>query len=161
MNKLWPFCVPSPQDVNPSLIGYQTAWVLFNLGKSEEASALIDQLLTDYPEDDGALFISMQAVLAASAGEESVAETKIEVAIRTGKGFGHFHHSAYHIAIAFALMDKPEQAVKWLDFASMDGFPCYPLFETDANLSKLRQDPRFVEFMTKLRHQWVGYPAMF
>lgn len=150
-----------PQDVNPSLIGYQTAWVLFNLGKSEEASALINQLLTDYPEDDGALFISMQAVLAASAGEESVAETKIEVAIRTGKGFGHFHHSAYHIAIAFAIMDKPEQAVKWLDFASMDGFPCYPLFETDPNLSKLRQDPRFVEFMTKLRHQWVGYPAMF
>ena len=24
-----------PQDVNPSLIGYQTAWVLFNLGKGQ------------------------------------------------------------------------------------------------------------------------------
>jgi TolB-like protein/DNA-binding winged helix-turn-helix (wHTH) protein/Tfp pilus assembly protein PilF len=150
-----------PQDVNPSLIGYQTAWVLFNLGKSEEASALIDELLKDFPEDDGALFISMQALLAASAGEESVAEAKIEVAIRTGKGFGHFHHSAYHIAIAFALMNKPKQAVKWLSFASLDGFPCYPLFETDTNLSKLRQDAGFVEFMTKLKQQWVSYPTMF
>ncbi len=150
-----------PQDVNPSLIGYQTAWVLFNLGKSEESSALIDQLLQDHPEDDGALFISMQAVLAASMGEISVAETKIEIAIRTGKGYGHFHHSAYHIAIAFALIDKPEQAIPWLEFAAMDGFPCYPLFETDPNLSNLRQDARFVEFMAKLKREWVGYRALF
>ena len=149
-----------PRDVNPSLIGYQTAWVLFNLGKGEEASALIDQLLQQYPEDDGALFISMQALLAASAGEQSVAETKIEVAIRTGKGFGHFHHAAYHIAVAFALMNRPEQAVRWLDFASIDGFPCYPLFETDANLSSLRTDARFLEFMTKLKRQWIGYRAV-
>ena len=146
-----------PQDVNPSLIGYQTAWVLFNLGKGQEASEMIDQLLKDYPSDDGALFISLQAILAASAGEESVAETRIELAIRTGRGFGHFHHAAYQIAIAFALMNKPGQAVKWLEFASMDGFPCYPLFEHDKNLATLRQDARFVEFMTGLRHQWVGF----
>jgi len=149
-----------PQDVNPSLIGYQTAWVLFNLGKGQEASEMIDRLLKDYPEDDGALFISLQAILAASAGEESVAETKIEFAIRTGKGFGHFHHSAYQIAIAFALMNKPRQAVEWLEFASVDGFPCYPLFEHDKNLATLRQDARFVEFMTGLRHRWVGFRDM-
>jgi DNA-binding winged helix-turn-helix (wHTH) protein/TolB-like protein/Tfp pilus assembly protein PilF len=146
-----------PQDVNPSLIGYQTAWVLFNLGKVQDASETVDQLLKDYPEDDGALFISLQAILAASAGEESVAETKIELAIRTGKGFGHFHHAAYQIAIAFTLMNKPRQAVRWLEFASIDGFPCYPLFEHDKNLKALRQDARFVEFMTGLRHQWVGF----
>ena len=149
-----------PQDVNPSLIGYQTAWVLFNLGKVQEASEMIDQLLKDYPEDDGALFISLQAILAASAGEESVAETKIELAVRTGKGFGHFHHAAYQIAIAFALMNKPGQAVKWLEFASIDGFPCYPLFEHDKNLATLRQDGCFVEFMTGLRHRWVGFRDM-
>jgi len=149
-----------PQDVNPSLIGYQTAWVLFNLGKAQEASEMIDQLLADYPEDDGALFISLQAILAASAGEASVAETRIELAIRTGKGFGHFHHAAYQIAIAFALMNKPGQAVKWLEFASIDGFPCYPLFEHDKNLATLRQDARFVEFMTGLRHQWAGFRDM-
>ena len=106
------------------------------------------------------MFISLQAILAASAGEESVAETRIELAIRTGKGFGHFHHAAYHIAIAFALMNKPGQAVKWLELASIDGFPCYPLFEHDKNLATLRQDARFVEFMTGLRHQWVGFRDM-
>jgi DNA-binding winged helix-turn-helix (wHTH) protein/Tfp pilus assembly protein PilF len=150
-----------PQDVNPALIGYQTAWVLFNLGRNEEASAMIDQLLRDYPQDDGALLVSMQAVLAASAREERRAETKIKLALKRGKGFGHFHHAAYHIAIAFALMNKAEQAVNWLDAAAMDGFPCYPLFESDANLDNLRQDARFIKFMAKLRHQWMGYQTMF
>jgi TolB-like protein/DNA-binding winged helix-turn-helix (wHTH) protein/Tfp pilus assembly protein PilF len=150
-----------PRDVNPSLIGYQTAWVLFNLGRNEEASAMINRLLGEYPDDDGALFISMQAVLAASAGEESKAQARIEVAIQTGKGFGHFHHAAYHIAIAFALMNNAEQAVEWLEFAAMDGFPCYPLFENDSNLNSLRQDARYITFMAKLNRQWIGYQAIF
>lgn len=150
-----------PQEVNPSLIGYQTAWVLFNLGKSWEASALIDQLLGAYPEDDGALFVSMQAVFAASAGEEALAETKIQEAIRTGSGFGHFHHSAYHIAIAYALINKPEKALKWLEFAATDGFPCYPLFQTDNNLLNLRADPHFVDYMARLRQQWLAYAETF
>jgi DNA-binding winged helix-turn-helix (wHTH) protein/TolB-like protein/tetratricopeptide (TPR) repeat protein len=150
-----------PRDVNPSLIGYQTAWVLFNLGRNEEASAMIDQLLGDYPEDDGALFISMQAVLAASAGEERKAHERIELAIQTGKGFGHFHHAAYHIAIAFALMNNAEKAVEWLEFAAMDGFPCYPLFENDGNLENLRKSARYINFMAKLNRQWAGYQAMF
>jgi TolB-like protein/DNA-binding winged helix-turn-helix (wHTH) protein/tetratricopeptide (TPR) repeat protein len=150
-----------PRDVNPSLIGYQTAWVLFNLGRNEEASAMIDQLLGAYPEDDGALFISMQAVLAASAGEERKAHERIELAIQTGKGFGHFHHAAYHIAIAFALMNNAEKAVEWLEFAAMDGFPCYPLFQNDGNLANLRQSARYITFMAKLNRQWTGYQMMF
>jgi tetratricopeptide (TPR) repeat protein len=150
-----------PRDVNPSLIGYQTAWVLFKLGRNEEASVMINQLLEEYPDDDGALFISMQAVLAASAGEESKAQARIEGAIKTGKGFGHFHHAAYHIAIAFALMNNTEQAVQWLEFAAMDGFPCYPLFENDSNLNSLRQDARYITFMAKLNRQWIGYQAIF
>ena len=149
-----------PRDVNPSLIGYQTAWVLFNLGRREEASALIAQLLLDHPEDDGALFISMQAVIAAAAGDRSSAEAKIEASIKTGKGFGHFHHAAYHIAIAYALLRSPEQAIEWLDFASADGFPCYPLFENDPNLLNIRNHARFVEFMTKLKHQWLDFQLM-
>ena len=150
-----------PRSVNPSLIGYQTAWVFFNLGRNEDASAMIDQLLADYPDDDGALFISMQAVLAAAAGEEGKALASIELAIQTGKGFGHFHHAAYHIAIAFALMNKTAQAAEWLEFAAMDGFPCYPLFENDRNLDNIRQDARYISFMARLNRQWTGYRAMF
>ncbi len=146
-----------PRDVNPVLIGYQTAWVLFNLGRHEEASALVDQLSHEYPGDDGALYVSLQAVLAASAGNQSEAENKIALAVEKGKGFGHFHHAAYHIAVAFALMNRIEQAVKWLDFAALDGFPCYPLFDSDPNLANLRQDGRFIKFMAALREQWTQF----
>jgi TolB-like protein/DNA-binding winged helix-turn-helix (wHTH) protein/Tfp pilus assembly protein PilF len=149
-----------PQQANPALLGHQIAWSLFNLGKKGEASALLEQLLKNNPEDAGGLFTSIQAVLAASAGQERVAEDKIKLAIEKGKGFGHFHHTAYHIACAYALMNKPEQAVKWLETAADDGFPCFPLFETDTNLNNLRQDAGFVTFLAKQKQQWEYYKTI-
>jgi TolB-like protein/Flp pilus assembly protein TadD len=146
-----------PQEVNPALVGHQIAWALFNLGRTEEASATLEKLLRDYPEDNGGLFTSVQAVLAASAGQEHRAEDKIQLAVERGKGFGHFHHTAYHIACAYALMNKPAQSMKWLEAAAEDGFPCYPLFEKDANLNNLRQYPRFVSFLVKQKQQWESY----
>ena len=149
-----------PQDANPALVGHQTAWALFNLGRREEASATLEQLLGDYPEDSGGLFTSAQAVLAASAGQERMAEDKVKSAEEIGKGFGHFHHTAYHIACAYALMNKPEQSVKWLEAAAEDGFPCYSLFERDGNLDNVRQDARFVTLMARLKRQWEQYKTM-
>jgi serine/threonine protein kinase/Tfp pilus assembly protein PilF len=146
-----------PKEVNPQLVGHQTVWALFNLGRKEEASATVEQFLRDYPEDNGGLFTSQQAVLAASAGQERRAEDKIKLAVERGKGFGHFHHTAYYIACAYALMNNPEQAIKWLEVAAGDGLPCYPLFETDPNLNNLRKDARFVTFLAKQRQQWEYY----
>ena len=149
-----------PQDANPALVGHQIAWALFNLNRKEEASATLEQLLKDHPEDTGGVFTSIQAVLAASIGQNGVAESKIKSAIEKGKGFGHFHHTAYHIACAYAVMNKPEQAIKWLEAAADDGFPCYPLFETDSNLNNVRQDPRFVSLLSKLKQKWEYYKTI-
>ena len=146
-----------PKEVNPQLVGHQIVWALFNLGRKEEASATVEQFLRDYPEDNGGLFTSLQAVLSASARQERRAEDNIKLAVERGKGFGHFHHTAYYIACAYALMNKPEQAIKWLEVAAGDGLPCYPLFETDPNLNNLRQDARFVMFLAKQRQQWEYY----
>lgn len=149
-----------PREVNPSLIGHQIALALFHLGRKEEASATLEQFLRDYPEDNRGLFTSVQAILAASAGQERMAEDKIKSAVEMGRGFGHFHHTAYHIACAYALMNKPEQAIRWLEAAAEDGFPCYPLFERDTNLDNLRQDARFVTFLANRRQQWEYYRSI-
>jgi len=149
-----------PPEVNPALVGHQIAYVLFSLGKKEEASETVKEFLKKYPEDNRGLLTSLEAVLAASDGQESVAEDKIKVAIDKGKGFGHFHHTAYFIACAYALMKKPDQAIKWLEQAADEGFPCYPLFERDLNLSNLRQDERFITLLTKLKQQWESYKAL-
>jgi serine/threonine protein kinase/Tfp pilus assembly protein PilF len=149
-----------PREVNPALVGHQIVWALFNLGRKEEASATLEQFLRDYPEDNRGLYTSLQAVFSASAGQERLAEEKIKSAVERGKGFGHFHHTAYHIACAYALMNKPAEAIKWLEVAAADGFPCYPLFEKDANLDNLRQDARFVTFLAKIRQQWEYYRSI-
>jgi len=115
--------------------------------------------LKNYPQDEGGALTSMEALLAASAGDERKAEEKIKRAAEIGKNYDHFHHTAYAIASAYALMNKPEPAMKWLQLAADDGFPCYPLFERDPNLDHLRHDQHFITFIAKLKEQWEHYKA--
>jgi TolB-like protein/lipopolysaccharide biosynthesis regulator YciM len=148
-----------PREANPVLVGHLTAMALLYLGRRDEAAAIVEEFLRDYPgeADRGALIISVQALLAALAGEENKAESKIRSAIEKGKGYGHFHHTAHHIACAYAVMKKAEPAIKWLQAAADGGFPCYPSFEKDPYLDHLRQDQRFIALMAKLKEQWEYY----
>ena len=146
-----------PKGANPALVANQTVWALFSLGHKEEASATLEQFIKENPQDNRGLATGLQALLAASMGQQRVAEEKIRLAEEKGKGFGHFHHTAYHIASAYALMKKNEQAIKWLEAAASDGFPCYPLFEGDPNLNNLRQDPHFIAFMANQKKQWEDF----
>ena len=149
-----------PQEVNRALVGHQIALTLFKMGRTEEAATTIEQFLKDYPEDNRGLFTSLEAMLAASAGQEQKAEDNIKLAVERGKGFGHFHHTAYNVACAYALMNKSDQAIKWLAVVAADGFPCYPLFERDKNLDNLRQDPRFIKFLSEQKQQWEHFRTL-
>ena len=57
-------------------------------------------------------------------------------------------------------MNQPEQAMKWLQVTADEGFPCYPLFEGDANLDNLREDVRFISFMATQKQQWKHFAAL-
>jgi serine/threonine protein kinase/thioredoxin-like negative regulator of GroEL len=146
-----------PRESNPSLVNRATAGALFELGRTEEASALVEDYFKTYTTDEGGAMTSMKAMLLAKAGREHESEEAIQHAIEIGKGFGHFHHTAYNIALAYALMNKPELAVQWLQITADGGFPCYPLFENDASLNNVRKDERFNAFMAKLKQQWERY----
>jgi len=148
-----------PKETNPALVSNQTVWALFSLGRRDEASATLEQFLKENPQDNRGLGTGLQALLAASMGQERVAEEKIKLAIEKGKGFGHFHHTAYHIASAYALMNKNDEAIKFLEAAASDGFPCYPLFESDPNLNNLRQDARFIAFLASQKQKWEDHRA--
>lgn len=149
-----------PRDVNPALVGFQMPIVLLHLGRREEAAAVLDESVRSCPEDNGGLFTSVRALIAALGGERDTAESEITAAIEKGKGFGHFHHTAYNIACAYSLMNKPEQAIKLLQSAADDGFPCYPLFETDPYLNPLRKESRFVSLMMRLKQQWQYHKSL-
>ena len=147
------------QRFYPSLWAFQTSFGLLQIGRIEEARQRGSEFLKKDPEDRGGLLAGMQALFAAFASDPSEAEKWIRDALAKEKGYQHFHHTTYIIASAYARMNKPEPALKYLQQTADDGFPCYTLFEKDANLDSLRGDPRFVDFMTKQKKQWEHFKA--
>lgn len=142
------------RDFFPANWSYHMALALFQLGRKQEAAALIGDYLRDNPGDEGGVGNAVQALLYADARQTVFAERSIRAAIQKGKDFGHFHHAAYTIGAAYALMDRPQDAMRWLRAAAEDGLPCYPLFEHDSNLDHLRNDPRFLSFLGEQKKQW-------
>lgn len=93
-------------------------------------------------------------MMLAWAGRRPEAEEAIAKSLELGQHFGHFHHTAYNIASAYALLGEREQAIRWLEDAADNGFPCYPLIAADTQLDRLRDDPRFTAFMARLERDW-------
>ena len=141
----------TPLEKNPALWSFQTVSILLQLGRDQEANEVVENYLTTYSADEGGTVTSVKALLLAKEGKEREAEQTIQRTVDIGQGFGHFHHSAYNIASAYALLNKPEQAIKWLRIAADDGLPCYPLFASDRNLDNLRQIPEFIQFMAEMK----------
>jgi DNA-binding winged helix-turn-helix (wHTH) protein len=143
-----------PSDVSPMLIDRVRAEVLVQLGRLQEAREIVGGYLAQHPSDEGGSFTSMNALLLAKQSQRRTAAQMIECAIAIGKGFGHFHHTAYNIASAYAALNEPDEAVEWLKVTADDGFPCYPYFANDPNLDSLRARPRFHALMSTLERQW-------
>jgi TolB-like protein/DNA-binding SARP family transcriptional activator/Tfp pilus assembly protein PilF len=146
-------------EANPALWTYQVAWALLYLGRDSEASALMEDYLRKYPEDRGGLVRSTRALLRAKTGDSAAATEDIRRAVAAGKEFIHFHHSAYNIASAYAMLHRPDPAVQWLRRAADQGWPCYPYFANDPNLANIRDDPNVITFMRELKARWERYRA--
>jgi DNA-binding winged helix-turn-helix (wHTH) protein/Tfp pilus assembly protein PilF len=143
-----------PCAVSPMLIDRVRAEVLVQMGRLSEARAVVDDYLSRHPSDEGGSLTSVRALLSAKDGELQAAEEMIARAIRIGKDFGHFHHTAYNIASTYTALGRPDEAVRWLEAAADDGFPCYTYFEADPNLKPLHNDPCFTVLISSLRRQW-------
>jgi tetratricopeptide (TPR) repeat protein len=142
----------------PAFVEYNIAAALFYDGHAKEAKERIDAAKAQF-DDEGGIMTSMQALLFAASGEKPHAREKIDEAIKIGEGFGHFHHTTYAIASAYALMNEPEAAMKWLTYTAENGYPNLTWFERDPNLNNLRKDPRFVALLQKLRPQYERLKA--
>jgi len=151
----------TPLENNPSLWTSQMSTALFRLGRVDEANEMIRAFLDKYPQDEGGAVTSVRAMILAKAHDEHGAEDAIRRSVAAGRNYGHFHHTAYNIASAYALLNRPTEAVKWLEETADDGFPCYPLFANDPHLNDLRDDPRFLALMTRVRRQWQHYNEVF
>jgi TolB-like protein len=135
------------------------ASALLYAGRMNEARARIESAKAQF-KDDGGILTSMQAFFLALDGNKTGAKEKIDEAIKIGEGYGHFHHTTHMIASAYALMDEPDLAMKWLNYTAENGYPNLTWFERDPNLDKLRKDPRFIEFLAKLRPRFERFKAL-
>jgi TolB-like protein/Flp pilus assembly protein TadD len=138
---------------------------LWEMGRKQEAWDLVHELLKADPQEKDVWLASVHTLLLADAGEGQEAEKRIkEKILKQGeslKRFGHFHHVANFVADIYAQLNKPEQAVTWLEQTAATGFPCYPFFEHDHALDPIRQDLRFVAFMQKLKPQWEYFKSTY
>lgn len=148
-----------PPEANRPLWTYETALVLLHLGRSDESFTVVQRYLKAHPDDRGGVVTSARAVWFALAGDAPRAQRDIQTAVEKGRGYIHFHHAGYHIALAYALLHRPDSAVHWLRAVADGGFPCYPLFERDPFLNNIRSDPGFVAFLREQKAQWERYRA--
>jgi len=96
---------------------------------------------------------SIAAVFFAAGGQNELAEQKIQVAIKSGQALGHFHHTTYHAAVVYALMNKTIDAINWLKQTVEDGIPCYTMFISDPYFNNLRKLLEFRSFLDAQKKQ--------
>jgi len=150
-----------PREVSPPNWTYQMAWALISLGRLEEAQRHVDAALAENRTDQGGIVHAARAMLRAKRGDRNGAEADIAEAIRVGKGFGHFHHTAYSIGAIYSILGDFDKAEEWIENAANDGFPNYSMFQTDPHLVRLRATPRFQTFLAKLKQEWEHIPGEF
>ena len=135
-----------------------TSQTLFHLNRVEEAAAMLDQGLSEYPTEF--LLNSSYAIILASLGHQDEARERMNLAIKHERALMHVHHLYHNLAGASALMGQHKEAVEWLVKASDNGLPCYPLFNHDPNLESLKGRPDFIAFMLDLKKKWEYYKTL-
>jgi serine/threonine protein kinase/class 3 adenylate cyclase len=145
----------------PALGYWWKASAHFQLGETNEASVIIDKFLEKRPGDYGGLFGSLRAMLYAKAGDVAKAKQEIAKAIEQKEKFLHFHHTAYQIASAYALMNETNNAISWLKETVTNGWNCYPLFLVDHNLKSLMGSQEFKVLLADEEKKYKYYKAEF
>jgi TolB-like protein/predicted Ser/Thr protein kinase len=133
---------------------------LMGTGRLDEAQKAIEKWSAKNPDD--VVLPDRKAVLSALKGDFRAAEAAIPAILgRHPVKDPFYHHAAYDIARIYALEGKSVEAVKWLREAATTGFPCYPLFERDAYLNRIRRAPEFIQFMSEMKAQNERYRREF
>ena len=131
---------------NP-LVGTFRALALYYTGQTDAAADLMRQVVEKHPNVHGvrpflAMFLSAQG-----KHEEALAQLNSDV-IRNAEVDPDI---AYSVASVYALEEMRDEAFQWLERAIALGNENRPCFENDPNWNSLRDDPRFIELMAKLR----------
>ena len=139
---------------------WEVANALQRAGQADSAFALL-RTLRPASSMEGTDIPSTRAVALAALGRRAEAEHDIALTEQAAAGASsHFHHSAYDLAAAYALLGNPAEALRWLRLTADDGMPNYSLFAGDPNLASLRDDAGFRAFLAEQRERWERFRAI-
>ena len=127
------------------------AIALLKLGRTREAEDMLSIALKKDSIDFN--LKSAYAILLAKKGDSASALKEINQCEKTNNNFGHFHHVAFNLAEAYALLGDYGKSVEKLTWAADNGFPNYPYFRDDQYLKPLHQFDPYNELMQKLKIQ--------
>ncbi len=132
---------------------------LVHLGNLDEAERNIHSAKKILGDDK--MLVATEAMVWARRGNEERAEERLRVAEAASKTVAHSHHAWHHIASTHALLDRPAEAVRWLEKAATAGLPNHPLFRNDPHLASLKGDPGFDALMQRLETECAAYRREF
>ena len=132
---------------------------LVHLGRLDEAERRIRSAKTILGEDK--MLVATEAMIWARRGDSVKAAERLQAADSEGRTVAHSHHAWHHIASTHALLDRPEEAVRWLEKAATTGLPNHPLFSNDAHLARLKGEAGFDALIRRLETECAAYRSEF
>jgi len=126
------------------------ATALFNLGRIDEAQAMLEDVLRQNPHFDAA-----QPLLAWCLSAKGIhGAARLLITDRVKEVANADHDIAFWLASFYAMEGMTEESLEWIRRAVSLGNENFPLFEKSPKLDGIRKDPRFVTLMDDLRQRW-------
>lgn len=134
---------------------WNLAYAYYYAGRTEEAESMLRNMQGRSARSQRRAQATLASFLAARGQSEDA--TKLIDAVTTGSYMDH--HAAH--AAAYAQLDRPGEALKWLADAWNTGFQCYPWFARDPLLAPLRQSPGSRGVFDEFKQPWETKKAQY
>jgi TolB-like protein len=120
-----------------------------DLDLAEQRLAMALRQLPDEP-----MLVSLQGILHARRNQASFALDCVRKALDSPRSFGHTHHTYYQIACVYAVLGETDKAMAWLEHSVDTGFACWPFFQVDPHLERVREEPEFKRLVGDLEQKY-------
>jgi adenylate cyclase len=131
-------------------VEWYVAYASYYTGRTQEAEDMLRQIRGKSARTQRRAQATLASFLA-KRGEAAEAKKLIDAIVA---GSYMDHHVAYSLGAAYAQLDMPDEALRWLSKSQKDGFECYPWFDRDPLLAKLKKQPAFQLFLDDFRQTW-------
>jgi serine/threonine-protein kinase len=136
---------------------WNLAYAYYYAGRPADAESMLRNLRGKSARTQRRAQATLASFLAAR-GRRADATNVIDAVIA---GSYRDHHVAYSLGAAYAQLDNPTEALKWLTEAWNTGFQCYPWFERDRLLAPVRQRPQSRTVFDEFKQSWETKKAQF